>query len=238
MEQKAFMSWSGGKDSALALYRAQQDGVPVAALVTTINSAQNRIAMHGVRRELLEQQAAALGLPLYAIELPEMPGMPAYESAVHNTHQQLRRDGFTQGVFGDIFLEDLKKYRETLLAKDGLQGIFPIWKEDSRAVVQQFLAAGFRAITVCVNSTYLPKHFCGRPLDELFFADLPPTVDPCGENGEYHSFVFDGPIFPAPILFKKGELVYREYAAPKNKDECFTTPQPAAGFYFYDLLPL
>jgi uncharacterized protein (TIGR00290 family) len=246
---KAFFNWSGGKDAALALHKAQQDGLAIKALVTAVNNGTDRISMHGVRRELLVQQAEAIGLPLHTIELPDMPDMKTYEEAVHQTNKQLKADGFTHGVFGDIFLEDLKAYREELLAKDDLQCLFPIWKQDTKGLLQLFIQAGFKAIIVCVNSSYLAQSFCGRLLDESFLNDLPPTVDPCGENGEYHSFVFDGPIFSKPILLKKGEVVFKEYAAPAvrpghpglaegqdGSKECFTTPQPPAGFYFQDLI--
>lgn len=231
------MSWSGGKDSALAFYKAQQQGVPVHALVTTVNRSLHRVSMHGVRRGLLQQQAAALGLPLHTVELPEMPGMQEYEAAVKEKHRQLKSAGYTHGVYGDIFLEDLKQYREDLLAADDLQGLFPIWNTGSGAVVQQFLSLGFKAVVVCVNSAFLGPSFCGRLMDEAFFRDLPSSVDACGENGEYHSFVFDGPNFSTPIPIEKGELVFKEYPSPKASDVCFTQPQPPSGFYFCDLLP-
>ena len=231
------MNWSGGKDSALSLYKTQQAGVPVETLLTTVNRNRNRITMHGVRRALLQKQAAALQLPLHTIELPETPGMQEYEAAVRQMHQQLKEQGYTHGIYGDIFLNDVKQYRETLLARDGLQGYFPIWKQESREVVRQFLQRGFKAIVVCINTAALDYCFCGRLLDEDFFNDLPVAVDPCGENGEYHSFVFDGPNFSKPVLFEKGERVFRTYPAPKGEDDCFTTRQPASGFYFCDLLP-
>lgn len=231
------MNWSGGKDSALALYKAQSKGLAVTALLTSVNATLNRVSMHGVRRELLVQQAASLGLPLHTIELPEMPDMQVYENAVRSAHRQLNQDGFTTGIFGDIFLEDLKRYRENLLAQEGLQCHFPIWKMDNREVVSQFLADGFRAIVVCINSGYLDKRFCGRMMDDDFFNDLPPGVDPCGENGEYHSFVFNAPNFSQPIAYQKGELVFKEYPSPKTAD-CFVTPQQTDGFYFCDLLPV
>jgi uncharacterized protein (TIGR00290 family) len=237
MNEQTFMSWSGGKDSALSLYKAQQSGIPVRALVTTVNTKLNRVSMHGVRRELVQQQATALGLPLHTIELPDRPGMDVYENVVRQKHRQVKKDGFTHGVFGDIFLEDLKKYREDLLAKDGLQCLFPIWGMKSNEVVNRFLTEGFRAVVVCVSSAHLDKSFCGRVMDESFFNDLPTTVDPCGENGEYHSFVFDGPNFSAPVHFREGELVFREYPAPQGMHDCFTTPQTLIGFYFCDLLP-
>ncbi|HYO22980.1 MAG TPA: ATP-binding protein [Flavisolibacter sp.] len=200
-----------------------------------MNTATDRVSMHGVRKKLLEQQAAAIGLPLHTIELPEMPGMAVYEDAVHKTHRQLKSGGCTHVIFGDVFLEDLKVYRESLLAKEDLQCLFPIWKMESREVVRQFLSLGFKAIVICVNSTFLDQGFCGRLLDESFLNDLPPNVDPCGENGEYHSFVFDGPVFPQPVAFTKGGIVFKEYAAPKH-DDCFTTAKKELGFYFQDLM--
>lgn len=248
MKDKAFLYWSGGKDSALALYNVQQQGLPVKALVTTVNKTTNRVAMHGVRRELLEQQAAAIGLPLYVVELPEMPGMEAYEAATHTMHCRLKEDGFTHAVFGDIFLEDLRRYREVLLARDGLQCLFPLWKMDNTALLNEFFRLGFKAVVVCTAATKLAENFCGRLLDESFTAALPPDVDACGENGEYHSFVFDGPLFPKPVAFARGEVVYKEYPSPVlrqvqddrqqaqgKKDDCFSPPQPAAGFWFQDL---
>jgi uncharacterized protein (TIGR00290 family) len=234
---KAFMSWSGGKDSALALVKGLEQNIPVSALVTSVARATNRVSMHGVRTELLQRQAASLGLPLQTIELPDMPGMQVYEQTVRETHRVLKADGFTHGVFGDIFLEDLKAYRETLLAQDGLQCYFPLWQRDSGVLLEEFLAAGFKAIVVCVDGTRLDKSFCGRLLDHSFFNDLPPTVDPCGENGEFHSFVFDGPGFAAPVPFRKGGMVVKEYAAPSGSDDCFAEPGAVTPYYFCDLLP-
>lgn len=234
-----FMNWSGGKDSALAFYNAKQQGIHIDALVTAVNTFTDRVSMHGVRRELLQQQAAAIGLPLHTVELPEMPGMQVYEETIHTKHQELKAIGFTHGIFGDVFLEDLKAYRETLLAKDDLQCLFPIWKMDSLDVVEQFIDAGFQAIVVCVHSAFLDARFCGRMLDKNFLDDLPPTVDPCGENGEFHTFVFDGPVFANPIHFTEGEIVFKAYPAPATAqgNECFTKPKDEAGFYFIDLLP-
>ena len=235
---KAFLNWSGGKDSALCLYKAKQQGLKIEALVTTINSSTERISMHGVRRTLLEHQAAALQLPLYILELPEQPGMAEYEQAISQTNQMLKAKGFTHAVSGDLFLEDLKSYREKLYAKDGLECLFPLWETNTKELIQSFFASGFKALIVCVNTALLDKSFCGRLLDASFIKDLPANVDVCGENGEYHSFVFDGPVFSKPVLFEKGEVIYQEYPAPKTeKQNCFTNPQPQAGFYFCDLLP-
>ena len=235
---KTFMNWSGGKDSALAFYLAKQQGIRIDALVTSVNTTTDRVSMHGVRRELLKQQAANISLPLHTIELPEMPGMQVYEETVRAKHGELKEAGFTHGIFGDVYLEDLRAYREALLEKDALQCLFPLWKMDSREVVCQFLAAGLQAIVVCVNNHVLDETFCGRLLDESFLNDLPSGVDPCGENGEFHTFVFDGPLFSHPVEFTKGDLVLKTYSAPKTGgDECFTVPAKEAGFYFLDLLP-
>ena len=239
---KAFMNWSGGKDSALAFYKAQQAGIPIDTLLTSVNAGTNRVSMHGVRRELLQLQATAIGLPLQTTELPEMPGMQAYETTVRNQNRRLKEAGFTHGIFGDLFLEDLKDYRESLLAKDGLQCLYPLWKMDSHQIMQEFIEEGFKAIIVCVNSSLLDQQFCGRMLDKSFLNDLPSGVDACGENGEYHSFVFDGPIFRQPISFLKGEIVFKEYKAPvlqpdsAQQDDCFTTPKQEVGFFFQDLI--
>jgi uncharacterized protein (TIGR00290 family) len=231
-----FLNWSGGKDSAYCLYQSRMQGLPVDALVTTINKTTGRIAMHGVRRSLLEKQAAAIGLRLYTVELPDQPGMTEYEAEIVNTNHILKEKGFSQAISGDLFLEDLRTYREGLYARDGIECLFPLWKTDTRQMMHDFIEAGFKAIIVCVNGSLLDKSFCGRVIDESFIADLPGHVDPCGENGEYHSFVFDGPIFKQPIAFSKGETVHKCYPAPKSNDEeCFTIPQPPADFYFLDL---
>ena len=235
MKHRAFFNWSGGKDSALAFYKAKERGIAVEALVTSVNTSTDRVSMHGVRKALLEQQAASIGLPIHTVMLPEMPGMKAYETATRHKHQELKQAGFTHAIFGDIFLEDLKKYREELLAKDSLECLFPIWKMNSVEVMQEFISIGFKAIVVCVNSAFLDQRFCGRLLDEDFLKDLPSSVDPCGENGEFHSFVYDGPIFSEPISFSKGEIVFKSYAAPKE-DDCFGQPQKEIGFYFLDLV--
>lgn len=234
-----YMNWSGGKDSSLALNRLLQNkDYNVSHLLTSVNSAHDRISMHGVRRSLLETQADAIGIPLQTIELPEQPSMEAYEAAMMNTIAALKTAGLTHAAFGDIFLEDLKVYREQKLASAGIECVFPIWKIDTAELMKEFLSLGFKAIIVCVNEQYLDKSFCGRLIDESFVRDLPPNVDVCGENGEYHSFVFDGPIFKYPIAYSKGEIVTRGYHAPANTDSNNKMDQPSAyNFYFCDLLP-
>jgi uncharacterized protein (TIGR00290 family) len=237
---QTYMNWSGGKDSALCLYKMLQSGqYQVQCLLTSVNRVHDRISMHGVRRPLLEQQAAAIGLPLETIELPEQPGMAEYETLMMKKVQALKSMGCTHAAFGDIFLEDLRTYRENKLQEAGVQCIFPLWKMDTTALVKEFIASGFRSIVVCVNEQYLDKSFCGRVIDESFLADLPANVDPCGENGEFHSFVFEAPFYRSPVAFTRGETVYRRYDAPRTSDSSNTMNTPSAyGFYFTDLLPV
>ena len=239
MKEKYFLSWSGGKDCCFSLYKAIQEGIPVTSFLTTVNRAHHRISMHGVRIELLEQQTKNLGLPLKLLFLPEQPSMDEYRAAMTELLMGMKAAGFTGGVFGDIFLEDLKVYREKQIDSIGLRSLFPLWKMDSKDLLKAFIRLGFKSIVVCINNHHLDKSFCGRLIDESFLHDLPDSVDPCGENGEYHSFVFDGPVFREPVKFTKGEIVYREYRAPiTSENDCFKDPQPPAGFYFCDLLPL
>lgn len=234
---KAFLNWSGGKDSAFCLYQAQKQSINIQALVTTVNEKHNRVSMHGVRRELLEQQAASVQLPLHIVELSEQTSLSIYKEKISKKSRLLKEEGFTHAVSGDLFLEDLKTYREKLYAGDEIQSLFPLWKMDTRGLLKEFISLGFKAIIVCVNASLLDESFCGRLIDESFIKNLPVNVDCCGENGEYHSFVFDGPLFSKPVSFKKGEIIYREYPAPKN-DDCFKTPEAFQGFYFQDLLPV
>ena len=238
---KAYMNWSGGKDSALALHHAFKDtSLQVGALFTSINAAHDRVSMHGVRRKLAEAQAAAIGLPLYVAQLPEQPSMTAYESEMRQRVALLKKAGYSTALFGDIYLEDLRQYREAQLNAQGISCQFPLWKKDPSVLMEEFLAAGFKAIVVCVNGSHLDPGFCGRLLNEDFLNDLPPGADPCGENGEYHSFVFDGPIFRTPVHFTVGESVTREYPAPQvAKDECFLNTSPSTiSFHFTDLIPV
>lgn len=228
---KAIMNWSGGKDSALALHAVlEASSYEVVGLLTTVNEAYGRISMHGVREELLDQQAAAIGLPLHKIRIPEQVNMEVYDAIMHRALKQLVAEGVTHAIFGDLFLEDLKSYREKRLAELNLTGVFPLWQRDTTELAQQFVTQGFQAVTVCVNEKQLDHSFVGREMDRTFFASLPSDVDPCGENGEYHSFVYAGPIFSRPIPVKKGE-VFRRTLGEAN--DTFDT-----GFWYADLLPL
>lgn len=241
------MNWSGGKDSALALYHAlRSEHLHVTDLLTSVNRHFQRVSMHGVRVELLEAQAQRIGLPLTKLELPEMPDMTQYEQHMLATLAPLQARGVTHAVFGDIYLEDLRRYREEQLARVGLVAEFPLWQRPNAELLREYLALGFQAVVVCVNEKYLDRSFCGRLLDEDFLRDLPPGVDSCGENGEYHSFVFDAPYFSSPIAFECGELVRRTYQAPASTatvctpdDEQEMSPSPFdTGFWYCDILPL
>lgn len=235
------MNWSSGKDAAFALYKLQSSAdIIIEKLVTTLNSEVDRISMHGVRKELLLLQAESIGLPIDIIPLEGNVSMEIYNSKMSLAVSRLIKQGFTHSVFGDIFLEDLREYREKQLAEVGLKAVFPLWKKDTHQLINDFIASGFKAITVCVNSKVLDRSFCGRIIDHEFLADLPPDVDPCGENGEFHTFVFDGPIFKNPIEFEAGEMVQRSYTAHADeKDNCFSDDVKSwdTSFWYCDLIP-
>ncbi len=228
MRHKSIFNWSGGKDSSLALYKILKDEqFEISGLLTSINSAFQRVSMHGVREELLDEQASRLKLPLYKLQLPEQPSMDEYNGEMSAMMQNLRKDGFTHSVFGDIFLEDLKKYREEKLEKAGFKAVFPIWKRDTTELVKEFIELGFKTMVVCVKAELLDESFAGRIIDEQFIKDLPVGVDPCGENGEFHTFVFDGPIFDRPIDIEIGEKIYKKYKGPDSSGNM--------GFWFCDI---
>lgn len=240
MRKKALFNWSSGKDSALTLHKIQQENeYEIVTLLTSVNSQFQRISMHGVRIELLEKQAESIGLPLKKMMIPEIPTMEIYDDIMKNTLLEFQEKGVTHSIFGDIFLEDLRKYREDKLAKANFKGVFPLWKKDTKELIHEFLELGFKTIIVCVNEKYLGKEFVGRVIDANFIKDLPKNVDPCGENGEFHTFTFDGPIFSKPIDFELGEVVYRKYEPTKssNNDVCKTDDSPYQyGFWYCDLI--
>ena len=220
MPEPILFCWSGGKDSAMALHTLlQRSDVQITALLTTVTEGHERISMHGVRRELLERQAQSIGLPLHEVRIPPQCINPIYEARMEEALRVHLEKGVRKVAFGDIFLEDLRTYREKRLARVGMTALFPIWKRDTRELIRSFHAHQFRAVAVCVDSKVLDPGFAGRELDDSFFRDLPPHADPCGENGEFHTFVFDGPIFQSPIPVRTGEIVNRD------------------GFVFCDLLP-
>ena len=236
--KKLYFNWSSGKDSALALYLLLNDvRFDVDLLLTTINLPQDRISMHGVRRELVLNQFKRIGLKHKFIELPEVLSMESYNSIMNKEGGYLQKKQFNYAGFGDILLEDVKEYREKQLAPFNIQGVFPLWKRDTLEVAHQFIEEGFKAIVVSINSTVLNKSFCGRLFDEDFLKDLPAGVDPAGENGEFHTFCFKGPIFEKPVSFSKGEIVYKEYKAPKDPNKADDSDQAEMiGFWFCDLL--
>jgi uncharacterized protein (TIGR00290 family) len=214
------LCWSGGKDSAMALHALlQRNDVRAVALLTTVTEGYDRISMHGVRRELLHQQAASIGLPVHEVFIPPRCVNPIYEARMEEAMRHYLAQGVHKVAFGDIFLEDLRKYREEKLARVNMEAVFPIWKRDTRELIREFHALKFRAAAACIDTKVLDPSFAGRELDASFFSDLPPGVDPCGENGEFHTFVFDGPIFSRPIEYSRGETVLRD------------------SFLFCDLLP-
>lgn len=242
MIHSSIFNWSGGKDSALAMYYALQNPeLAIGKLITSVNSTHKRVSMHGLRTELLELQADSLGLPLQQLLLADQPDMATYNTAMAEMMKALKAEGFTHAIFGDIFLEDLRKYREEKLAAIGFKAVFPLWKRDTTELVHEFLDLGFKTITVCVKAELLDESFAGRIIDKDFLKDLPKGVDPCGENGEFHTFVFDGPIFKQPIPFTIGEKVFKEYTSPSNQQNKDTSDQSSApsnmGFWFCDLLP-
>jgi len=211
MSEIIIFSWSGGKDSALALHSLRNNkDLEIVALLTTVTANYDRISMHGVRRELLEKQAKSIGLPLKKVVISKNSSNDEYEEKIKALLLRYKDEGVTSVAFGDIFLEDLKKYREENLAKIGMKGIFPLWKQESYILARKFIDLKFKAIITCVDGKQLDGKFCGRLFDDSFLSELPKNVDCCGENGEFHSFVYGGPIFQKEILFIKGEIVLRD----------------------------
>jgi uncharacterized protein (TIGR00290 family) len=203
--------WSGGKDSALALFELRDSTqYEVVALVTTLTRDFERISMHGVRRELLLRQAAAVGLPVDEVWITQGASNAEYESEMGKMLESYRARGLNTVAFGDIFLEDLRMYRERNLAKLGMQAIFPIWKRNTRKLIDTFLSRGFRSITCCIDTGQLDDSFVGREIDQRFVDELPSGVDPCGENGEFHSYTCAGPLFDREIPVSRGEIVRKD----------------------------
>jgi uncharacterized protein (TIGR00290 family) len=213
------LSWSGGKDSALALWTLRRRRVEPEVLITTVTETFERISMHGVRRELLARQAEALGIPLVEVVIPPSCVNEIYDARMAEAFAAAPLSAVEAVAFGDLFLEDVRAYREGRLAAAGRRGLWPLWGQDTSALAQEFVDAGFEATLVCVDPSVLDPAFCGRRYDKRLLAELPPGVDPCGENGEFHTFVCAGPIFTAPIACERGEIVERD------------------GFVFCDLAP-
>jgi uncharacterized protein (TIGR00290 family) len=211
VKKKLLVSWSSGKDSAWTLHVLRQAGeYEIVGLLTTINSEFDRVAMHGVRRELLEAQASAAGLPLWVVPLPWPCSNAEYENAMSAACAKAIDAGVEVVAFGDLFLEDVRRYREERMTETGLAPIFPLWKLDTRRLVEEMWAGGLRSRIVCLDPKKLSASFAGRDLDVKFMRELPDNIDPCGENGEFHTFVYDGPMFMRPISIETGETVTRD----------------------------
>lgn len=233
MVNKTYFNWSSGKDAALALYKLQQNpNYQVDLLVTTSNKNTDRVAMHGLRNELLIEQAKQIGLPLEIIEMGEMPTMEAYNEIMNEAMSSLKSKGYTHAGFGDIFLEDLKSYREQQHHEVGLNLVFPLWKKDTKKLIHEFIDLGFKSIVINVKNTLLGEEYVGKIMDKAFIDSLPDNVDPCGENGEFHTFCFDGPIFKAPVAFEIGPKVLKRYPNPEKRAEV-----AELDFWYVDLLP-
>jgi uncharacterized protein (TIGR00290 family) len=210
MMEKILLSWSSGKDSSLALYELMRQGIYDITLFTTITGNYDRISMHGVREALLEKQAASLGCCLEKVYLSPECTNEEYQKKMKDAMDNYRELGITKVVFGDIFLEDVRKYREQNLAKVGMEAVFPLWGRESGEIANTFINLGFKAILTCVDTKVLSGDLAGMYYDKDFIAKLPENIDPCGENGEFHTFVFDGPIFQKKIDFSIGEKTLRD----------------------------
>jgi uncharacterized protein (TIGR00290 family) len=204
--KRGLLSWSGGKDCAWALERLRGSDIQVTALLTTINEQADRVTMHGVRRELIEEQARAIGIPLWAARLPWPCPNKCYEEVMAGVCRRAVDAGIEVVVFGDLYLEDIRAYRERMLAGTEIHPVFPLWGMPTGALAREMLAGGLRARVACIDLRVLDASFAGRELDARFLADLPPAADPCGENGEFHSFVYDGPMFRQPIAVEAGAV--------------------------------
>jgi uncharacterized protein (TIGR00290 family) len=220
MPEKILFCWSGGKDSAMALHALRQAGrFEIAALLTTITDEYDRISMHGVRRELLARQAATIGAPLVEVRIPLACVNDVYEARMAEAFASPLLANVQTVAFGDLYLEDVRAYREARLIASGRRGLFPLWGCDTGALAREFIAAGFQAVIACLDPRTLDASFAGRAYDEQLLAELPASVDPCGENGEFHTFVHAGPIFAVPVVCEVGEIVQRD------------------GFIYCDLMP-
>lgn len=218
--QRVLVSWSSGKDSAWMLHVLTRDPeIQIGALLTTTNEQFDRVAMHAVRRALLKEQARAAGIPLWTVPLPWPCSNDEYETRMREVVKQAVADGFTHVAFGDLFLEDVRRYREERLANSGLTPLFPLWGLPTSELALQMIEGGLRAVLTCVNPHLLDRSFAGREFDKAFLNAIPADVDPCGERGEFHSFVYDGPMFDWPVAVRLGEIVERD------------------GFVFADVLP-
>jgi len=217
---KAFVSWSSGKDSAFALYEARRAGIEIAGVLTTVNQVYDRVAMHGVRNALVDRQIAALGVPAIKVPIPSPCPNEIYEARMEDACKAIKAQGIRHIVFGDLFLEDIRAYRIEKLTAAGMEPVFPLWKRDTAQLARDMIASGLVARVACLDPRKLPGSFAGRIFDAAFLRDLPAGIDPCGENGEFHTAVTAGPMFAAPIAVTIGETVERD------------------GFVFTDIIPV
>lgn len=237
-KKKVSISWSGGKDSAFALYKILQSGnYEIVNLHTVFGEDTKRVGLHGVPEELIEQQALALSLPLKKLYLKTSDDHYAYEELMSAFYKQSRDEDIEAIVFGDIFLEDLKKFRENILSKSKLLPVFPIWKFDSRTLIRDFLDAGFKTLICSADADYFKPLHVGRTIDHTLLKSFPKSIDPCGENGEFHTFVYDGPIFKTKVRFDLGAIIERNYTFKRTNDDG-TTSLVKSRFWFQDLVPL
>jgi len=235
---KAIFCWSGGKDSAYCLNKVLIEKLfDVKYLLTTVNDKFKRISMHGVREELLDTQAESIGIPLLKVRVTEGTNNE-YERQMEKVLLQAKSEGINNVIFGDIFLEDLRLYRENNLAKVGMKGVFPIWKTDTTALISDFVNLQFKTVVCCTNDGYLGEEWMGREIDSSFIEQLPANVDPCGENGEFHTFCYDGPVFRKKIDFTIGEKVYKPLENEMDNISSVISDIKTKGFWFCDLLPI
>ncbi len=231
--KKAVLFWSGGKDSALALYYAQQNKeIEVVSLVCTLNEEYGRVSMHGIREEAIEKQASLTGLPLLKMWVPNLPDNSEYEKVLLRTYEILIEQGIEVVIFGDIFLEDIRWYRDHLLRKMNLEGYYPLWGLETDKLISDFLSLGFKTIICCLNSAFLDKGYLGTQIDKQFIENLSLIVDPCGENGEFHTFCYSGPIFDRELKLKLGEAHFAPLPVKSQTEEY------AGGFWYIDIQTL
>ena len=228
-QTRVVLNWSSGKDAALAYYLlSQQKDLCVEYLLTTLSEEHGRVFMHGIREKLLDMQAERMNLPLIKVKLPSSPDDQIYNEAMRKTFGELSEKGISLAAYGDIFLEDLRLYREKQLKEAGVKALFPLWKIDTRQLVQMVENSAIEAIIVCVNEKYLGKEFLGKKINADFLSCLPANVDPCGENGEFHTFVYNAPFFTEPVPIVMGEIVHKTYDTGDGK-------KWDTGFYFLDV---
>lgn len=232
MKRKLYFNWSSGKDAALALYYLKMnEAFEVELLLTSINKEQEKVSMHGLDKTLLMLQAKSIGLPLEFIEIPENSSSNTYNSLMQDKLGSLLSRGFRHTAFGDIFLEDLRHYREKQLKKVGVQAHFPLWKKNTKELMKEFLDLGFKAVVVCANAKWFDHTAMGVNIDYNWLNQLPEELDPCGENGEFHTFCYDGPLFKNGVQFKNGTPLLKSYSDPSDSHKTID-------FWFADLKPL